>query len=58
MYIKNKMLDAVLGIANFRSILYQILELHTADCYYWILRSKDSMQYLMLGKNGGVGEKF
>ena len=58
MYIKNKMLDVVLGIASFKSILYLILELHTADCKYWILSNKGSMQYLMLGKNGGVGEKF
>ena len=58
MYMKNKMHDVILGIANFKSILYLLLELHTADCKQWILRSKGSIQYLVLGKNDGVGEKF
>ena len=58
MCIKNKTHDVILGIANFKSILYLILELHTADRKQWIIRSKASMQYLMLGKNGRVGEKF
>ena len=29
---KKKMHDVILGIANFKLILYLILELHTADC--------------------------
>ena len=56
--MKNKMHDVILGVTNFKSILYLLLELHTADCKQWILRSKGSIQYLVLGKNGGVGEKF